>query len=144
MGKFYFLFMQLTDDDEVPSDNDVPPSSDYVPPSDDEAPPADDDVPSYYGVSSVEEEEDEEQEQEDEEQEDEEPNLPPSAFTEEPDWRGIDEDSERVCYHGLSLRRKVWWGGRNSGRRFLGCQLEVSSFTGSTSSRPCSFALFLL
>ncbi|TVU33048.1 hypothetical protein EJB05_24829, partial [Eragrostis curvula] len=109
-------------DDEVPSDNKVPPSSEYVSPSDDKVPPSDDDVPSYYGVSSKEEEE---QEQEDEEQD-----LPPSAFTEEPDWRGIDEDSERVCYHGLPLRRKVWWGGRNSGRRFLGCQLEES---------PCAF-----
>ncbi|TVU50744.1 hypothetical protein EJB05_02132 [Eragrostis curvula] len=107
-----------------------------MPPSGDKVPPSDDDVPSYYGVSSEEEEEqeqeqeDEVQEQEDEEQDEEELDLPPSTFTEEPDWRGIDEESERVCYHGLPLRHKVWWGGRNSGRRFLACQLEES---------PCAF-----
>ncbi|TVU45986.1 hypothetical protein EJB05_05496, partial [Eragrostis curvula] len=104
------LFMQLTND-KVPSDNEVPPSSEYVSPSDDKVPSSDDDVPSYYGASSEEaEEQEQEQENEEKEQEDEEQDLPPSAFTEEPDWRGIDEDSEMVCYHGLPLRRKMKHG----------------------------------
>ncbi|TVU39732.1 hypothetical protein EJB05_13171, partial [Eragrostis curvula] len=112
-------------DDEVPSNNEVPPSSEYVSPSDDKVPSSDDDVPSYYGVSS-EEEEEQEQEDEEQEQEDEEQDLPPSAFTEEPDWRGIDEDSERVCYHMACL-----YGAR--------CGGEGGTVASASWESPCAF-----
>jgi hypothetical protein len=59
-------------------------------------------------------------------------------WTDEPGWRGIDEDSNYLCDHAMRLQRKVWLGGRNTGRRFLGCQMEVTSYaTHGSSSLVC-------
>ncbi|TVU51826.1 hypothetical protein EJB05_00001 [Eragrostis curvula] len=43
--------------------------------------------------------------------------------TEARHWRGIDRSTDERCAHGRP-RRKVCWGGRNTGRRFLGYRLE--------------------
>ena len=41
------------------------------------------------------------------------------------DWGGIDSGTQYRCRHGKHPRRLLYWDGRNTGRRYLGCPMVV-------------------
>ncbi|TVU39289.1 hypothetical protein EJB05_12701, partial [Eragrostis curvula] len=88
-------------------------------------PPDDSDDDSSSGGGGDDDDDDDDDDNDESSSDDEEQ---PREWTEEPGWMGIDEDSDYLCDHATRPQRKVWQGGRHTGRHFLGCQMEEAPY----------------